>query len=367
MKNFKTVKTIFIAVLLIGTLFSCKDDDPTTPTAAESYQANIDNIATNVMVRTYTDLADKADELLTAAINLQGDVTDVNLDLAKAAWVATRSPWEQSEGFLYGPADVNGIDPAIDSWPVNVVDMQSLLDDTSGFPTITEAIIDAQTDGAKGFHLIEFLLWGINSNNTVADLSTRKLQYLVSACDNLKKKTAELRDSWIVTGDNYVANFTSTNGSGNFISESSKIEFIVDGLIGIATEVADTKIEEPLNGTDGGGVDPTVEESRFSNNSKIDFANNVRSIQNIYLGRFSGNDGDGLGLTQIVASKNSTLDTRFKQEIQDAIDAIDAIPGTFTNAIQNGRMAVKNAQTKVKTVQETLEATNGIKATLGNL
>lgn len=355
-----------MAVMLTAIVFSCKDDDD-DPVQTVSFQTNIDNIASNVIVRTYTDLADKADALFTTATNLQGDVSSINFDATKTAWVATRAPWEQSEGFLYGPADADGIDPAIDSWPVNVVDMQALLDDVTNFPNLTEAIIDAQTDGAKGFHLIEFLLWGIDGNNVVGDFTTRELEYLVAACENLKNKTVQLRDAWVSSGGNYVNNFTSTTGSGNFVSESSKLGFIVDGLIGIATEVADTKIEEPLNGTDGGGVDPTVEESRFSNNSKIDFANNVRSIQNVYLGRFNGDNGNGYSLTQIVASKNVALDTRFKQEIQDAIDAIDAIPGTFTDAIINNRTAVENAQAKVKTVQDTLEETDGIKATLGNL
>lgn len=366
MKNFKTLKTIFIAVLLTTIVFSCKDDDSDEPEII-SFQENINNIASNVIVRTYSDLGDRANDLFNIATNFKNDPTAANLNSTKDAWVATRSPWEQSEGFLYGPADENGIDPAIDSWPVNVVDMQALLDDTGSFPNITEAIIDAQTDGAKGFHLIEFLLWGIDGNNVVGDFTTRELEYLVAACENLKNKTGQLRDSWVSTGGNYENNFLSTTGTGNFISESSKLGFIVDGLIGIATEVADTKIEEPLNGSDGGGVDPTVEESRFSNNSKIDFANNIRSIQNVYLGRFSGNTGSDLSLTQIIASVDSNLDTRFKQEVQEAIDAVDAIPGTFTDAIINNRAAVENAQNKIKTVQETLEDASGIKATLGNL
>ena len=36
-------------------------------------------------------------------------------------------PWEQSEGFLFGPVETEGIDPGIDSWPVNMADLDAVL------------------------------------------------------------------------------------------------------------------------------------------------------------------------------------------------------------------------------------------------
>ena len=49
-----------------------------------------------------------------------------NRDRANA-WVAARVPWEQSEGFLFGPVDTFGYDPAMDSWPVNRTDLDAVL------------------------------------------------------------------------------------------------------------------------------------------------------------------------------------------------------------------------------------------------
>ncbi len=354
MKNYQSIKTIMWAVVITAALASCKGD-PVDPVVEADYSETLTNIANNVIVATYNDLANKSVDLLAEANDFQANVTASNLDNTKQAWRSARQPWESSEGFLIGPVDTKGIDPAIDSWPVNTVDMDNLLADVAGHPTITEAIVDNQVDEAKGFHLIEYLLWGIDGNKQVADFNPRELEYLVAACENLKSKTATLYSSWAPSGENYVANFLTAgpNSTGIYKSEKNALEDLVSGLILIADEVANGKIEVPLNGEDGGGVDPTQEESRFSHNSKIDFANNVRSISNIYNGKFLI---DGKGLADVVAEKNASLDAQFNSEIVAAINAIEGIPGTFSDAIVNSRSAVTNAQIKVRTVLETLES-----------
>lgn len=353
MKKIKLFKPVLMSIVLGAAVVSCSDDDTPAVEQQTTYKENITNIANNVIVETYSNLANKANDLFTEAKDFSNNTDASNLDEVKQAWRSTRSPWEQSEGFLFGPVDTQGIDPAIDSWPVNVVDMDALLADTQNFPTISEAVVDQQTNEAKGFHLIEYLLWGIDGNKQLGDFTTRELEYLVAACENLKNKTATLKDAWVSTSGNYVANFINAGTSGIYVSEKAALEDLVTGMITIADEVANGKIEVPLNGENGGGVDPTQEESRFSHNSKLDFANNVRSISNTYNGKFLT---DGKGLSEVVASKKTSLDTQFKAEIVAAIQAIEAISGTFSDAIVNNRSAVENAQVKVRTVQETLES-----------
>ena len=355
MKNLRIIRNTFIAFTLTATLVSCSDDDTPTPVVETSYKENITNIANNVIVETYSDLAGKANDLFTEASDFKNNTTASNLDEAKQAWRSTRAPWEQSEGFLFGPVDTGGIDPAIDSWPVNTNDMDALLADTANHPTITEAIVDQQINEAKGFHLIEYILWGVDGNKQAADFTTRELEYLVAACENLKNKTATLKEAWVSNGGNYVANFLNAGASGIYTSEKSALEDLVTGMIGIADEVANGKINTPLNGDPSTGTPagPEQEESRFSHNSKLDFANNVRSISNVYNGKFSI---DGKGISEVVANKDSSLDTQFKDELVAAIQAIEAISGTFSAALSSNRTAIETAQTKVRTVQETLES-----------
>lgn len=363
MKNFKTLlKYTFLLLLTFGVISCDEDDNDSDLEEGVSYLENLTNMAENVIVKTYEDLANKAEALHTEALNFQSNKSASTLDQVKQAWRSTREPWEQSEGFLFGPVHDLGIDPAIDSWPVNVVDMDALIDDTANHPTITESVIDTQVNEAKGFHLIEYLLWGIDGDKEVGDFTDREIEYLVAACENLKIKTTSLYTAWDSSGDNYVANFLNFGGSYKYASEKNALEDITSGMIAIADEVATGKIETPLNGDDGSGFDPTQEESRFSHNSKLDFSNNIKSISNTYNGTYNT---DGKGISDVIATLNASLDTQFKQELIDAIDAIDNITGTFTSAIENNRAEVENAQEKVSQVQETLQSK--IKPLISNL
>ena len=77
----------------------------------------LNDFANTVVLATYTDLDNKAGELLAAVKALAADTSQGNLEKAQQAWKATRTPWEQSEAFLFGPVDTQGLDPALDSWP----------------------------------------------------------------------------------------------------------------------------------------------------------------------------------------------------------------------------------------------------------
>ena len=118
-------------------------------------------------------------------------------------------------------------------------------------------------------------------------------------------------------------------------------------MIVIADEVANGKISDPFNERD-----TTLVESQFSFNSITDFQDNIRGIQNVYLGKFTA---DGQGLSDFVASQDTALDARFQTEVQTAIDAIGAIPDPFRDSISASRSTVQAAIDAVSKVQRTLE------------
>ena len=345
---------IFLSSIAVAALSftSCSDNDESTETVdpnADLYTEVLTDVSLDVITETYNSLYTNAGILETAVSNLTiGDETELNA--VKTAWQNTRAPWEESEGFLYGPVDTEGIDPAIDSWPVDVNAINNILNSGNA---ITSTLLESNNE-ARGFHTIEYFIWGLDGNKTAADLTTREIEYLTAATQNLKAQTEDLYFGWLATGDNFAFNFTNAGETGSiYTSQKGALQEIVEGLVIIADEVANGKIEEPLNGNNG-SAKPEAEESRFSNNSKLDFADNIRSIQNIYLGDFNGNNGNGI--TNVVDLTNATLDAQIKTAISDAITAIEAIPGTFTDAIENNRTAVQNAQTKVADLLTVLES-----------
>ena len=336
---------LVLSICLIGcSLTGCgndddDDDDVVVVSEDEAFDASttLDNFANKIILATYTDLDNKAGELLGAVQALGAATNAAHLQLAQSAWKAARIPWEQSEAFLFGPVDTQGLDPALDSWPVNKVDLDGVLGSDQ---ELTEASIDALEDTLKGFHTIEYLLFRDGGQRKAEDITPRELEYLVATTENLKAKTAQLANAWAPSGEDYsgeVANAGDT--STIYQSQKDAMQEMVNGMIVIADEVANGKISDPFN-----EKDTTLVESQFSFNSIADFQNNIRGIQNVYA-----------ELSGFVNGANADLDARFKTEVQTAIDTIGAIPNPFRDSITANRDAVQKAIDATSTVQQTLE------------
>lgn len=340
----------FIPTLLITLLFfaaGCGDDEGTvTPT--EDYSTIIENISDDVIISTYADLNVQAKQLLDALNTLKATPTSLNLEAARQAWRDAREPWELSEGFLYGPVDTKGLDPALDSWPVNQTDLDNVLASSND---LTVAYVDGLDGTLKGFHTIEYLLFGSNNDKLVGDFTARQFEYLSASGQSLKNTTAQLVGGWLPSEGNFVKNFKEA-GTGTaasvYPSQKAVLEEITNGLVTIADEVANGKINEPFS-----QQNVALEESRFSANSKADFADNIRSIQNIWLGTHL--NASGKGMSALIEPKNAALDAKVKTEIEAAISAIENIDGTFTSAIFNSPASVQAAQQAVRDLLTTLQ------------
>ncbi|HRK74259.1 MAG TPA: imelysin family protein [Rhodothermales bacterium] len=337
-------KPLFL-LFVLGLFTACDD---TTLNDNKDYTAVLENTVNNVFIRTYKDLDDKTANLVTALTTLENNRTASTLEAARGAWREARRPWEQSEGFLFGPVDQQGIDPSIDSWPVNEVDLNAVLTSPN---TLTKSYIDGLEGTLKGFHTIEFLLFGTSGNKAISEFNNRQFEYLRACAESLKGATAQLYHAWQPTGENFGQTVREAGKNGNtvYLSQKSALQEFVDGLITITDEVGNGKINDPLT-----NADITLEESRFSANSKADFADNIRSVSHIYNGGLN-NVASGISISDLVKARDAILDAKIKQQIADAIAAIEAIPGSFTVAIFQQKSAVQLAQTNVRDLQLTLE------------
>ena len=348
MKLYKVWTLLCCLLLASAFVVGCgSDEEVDEHDHSEAFDAGtmLDDFANTVVLATYTDLDDKAGELLAAVKALAADTSQANLEKAQEAWKATRTPWEQSEAFLFGPVDTQGLDPALDSWPVDHVNLQSVLDSDD---VLTVDFVSGLEDTQKGFHTIEFLLFRDGDQRKASDITERELEYLVSTTEDLKASTSQLQLAWAPEGENFSSTVAQAGvGSAVYPSQSAAVQEMINGMIVIADEVANGKISDPYNQSD-----TTLVESQFSFNSISDFQDNIRGIQNVYMGKFMT---DGQGLNDFVNSRDPDLDARFQQEVQAAIDAIGAIPDPFRDSITANRDAVQAAIDAVSKVQRTLE------------
>lgn len=338
-------KKIIISSILIVIASACKKNDNTNQDATinELKKTILSDIATKVCSASYEDMYTKAEKLRMAVNAFSATTTNENLNACKNAWKDLRSTWERSEAWLFGPIKANAIDPRIDTWPVNFKDLDGLLQ--NNYP-LTEAHVDNLDLALKGFHPIEYILWGIDGNKSVFSLTAREKEYLISLTQNLVKLSKEVRDTW---SNGYSQELASAgNGSNKFPTMQSAYLQIVDAMSSICEEVAGKKIKRPFD-----LQDPTQEESAFSKNSMTDFINNIQGVMDIYQGKFLE---DGKGIEDLMNQTNRSLDAEIKSKHTAAIFALQAIyPKSFGDAIMTDQSKLQHAIDKIDDLQRVLD------------
>jgi len=326
----------------------------------------------------YTDAVAKARVLRAAVDAFVADPTEAKLTAARTAWLEARPAYGQSEAFRFygGPIDDEDTGPEgrINAWPLDEAYIDAvegapgagIINATTEYPTLSEELLkslnerDSETNIATGYHAIEFLLWGQDRSVTgpgnrpatdfvdggTAPNAARRRQYLKLATDLLVKDLESVQAQWAPGADNY----------GKQFSAQEPQEAVLQVLTGLGS----------LSGAELSGERMTVaydnkdqedEHSCFSDNTKADLYNNALGIQNVYLGRYGTQDGKGLD--ELVAAVDSKLDEEMKQRLQASLDAIQAIPGPFDQAIlgadnTEGRQKVRAAIDALRAQTETL-------------
>lgn len=337
---------IFLGLLLIveSACHKNNNDNNEAVTASEIISAT----AENVNASTYTELATKTAALEAAIANFIDDASTTNLAQCKTLWKEARAAWEQSEGFLYGPVATENIDPRIDSWPVDFNAIENELSGTTDFSIETN--MDALDDALKGFHPIEYILWGEDGEKEPSDFTAREKEYLLGLAKNLKKLTNQLAEQWNTNVSNaFILHFTSPSTQNPFYqSHKAVCEQMVNGMIDICEEVATGKIGEPYH-----LQDPSLEESPYSSNSMVDFKNNIISIQNAYLGKYNV---DGKGLEELVRTYNLTLDAHIKTKINNALAALSTVTDPFGTALSTQQVQIQNSIDAIEELKDILES-----------
>ena len=336
-----------------------KDDPQPTPTPSEvtiqdaEYDAIINQYVDQVVLPTYNDLKAKNSALYQAVVDFGNAPSNDNFKAICDAWLAAREPWESSEAFLFGPVADYGLDPNMDSWPLDQEAIVKLLESqqwnemewTGDYDEDDDAIAAAQN--VRGFHTLEFLAFRDGKARTLTDQATDDeaanavyndgnatawAQYMRNTAQLLVDDVTTLCDAW---NNGYADKFKSHDG-GDFTSGLSCIEQLIDGCIDIAGEVGQAKIGDPYDLYVSGKTNEALYavESWYSWHSRDDYTNNIYSIRNAYYGSRDGIVNKN-SLSALVAKYNAELDADVKAAITDAANAIQAIPQPFRNNINS--------------------------------
>jgi len=137
----------------------------------EVLQNIVNNYVDNVVVPTYRNLKKKNAELLAAINAFVANPSNEGFYACSLAWLAARPPWETSEAFLFGPVATFGLDPNMDSWPLDQDAIVSIMKSQKWSDLEwAEGDDDAKVESAqnvRGFHTLEFLIFKDGNPRTI--------------------------------------------------------------------------------------------------------------------------------------------------------------------------------------------------------
>lgn len=342
---------------------STSSNSPPSPSAvASSPIANngklnsqiVSDFADKVVIPTNQLFSQRAKELSSTIDVFVKSPSDRTLKAAQDAWIAARAAWEQSESFTFGPADSLGYDGALDTWPVNETDLQAVLNSQDKF---TPEYVGKLKDTEKGFHVIEYLLFGKDRTKKAANFKPRELEYIQALGTDFSKVADDLLASWSkgIEGKPAYREVIATAGESSnsaYPTLEAGAQEMVQGTIDSLDEVANEKLGKPFD-----TKDLKLFESRFSLNTLKDLKSNVKGAQNVYLGSFPDANTTGFSLSNYVTSVNPDLDAKVKSEFQASLEALEKIPDPIERAIAdpNATENIKAAREKIQSLRDLLE------------
>ncbi|MDZ4758643.1 MAG: imelysin family protein [Bacteroidota bacterium] len=334
-----TLYAIFISV-------SCnKKPVVTEPDVNKVTSSILNDFPTHIAEPILLDLSNKANDLKNAIQTFVITSTDANLLAAQQSWYGTRQIWEQSESFLFGPVADKGLDPSIDDWPISYTEIDSVLKSSNVF---SATYIQGLNTTLKGFHPIEYMLFGFGGNRKANELTSREKDYLLALAENLKLVTTQMYTEWQAQGSNFSLQVKSAGTvNSKYKTRKEALLEIANAMIGIIGEVGEAKIGEPYT-----AMDSMLEESPFSGNSWKDFAMNIKGAKNVYLCNYSGN---GSGLHALTELYNKSLDLKITQKMDAAYSNLNAYSTKFGKAIYNERPAVESTVQLLADLKNILE------------
>ena len=317
------------------------------------------------VLETYADIAQaKYEDSLTTARRLQTAVDALvaspsaeTLQAARAAWLAARVPYQQTEVYRFGNAIVDDWEGKVNAWPLdeglidyvdasyggatdeneyavlNVIANPSftLSGETVDASAITPALLEeelheadeVESNVATGYHAIEFLLWGQDLNGhdhgagnrpwtdfAEGDGCTngncdRRGAYLDAATDLLVSDLEWMAAQWQEGGDARTA-VTANADAG--------IATILTGMgsLSYGEQAGERmKLGVMLN-------DPEEEHDCFSDNTHNSHFYDALGIQNVYLGSYTRIDGtvvSGPSLSSLVAEADAGVDSELTAKL----------------------------------------------------
>jgi len=353
--------SLFLAASLLASCSSIPESpEPVDPAAIiDTYVA--------IARASYEDSLIAAQDLQRAVNRLLDNPSENGLQAARAAWLAARVPYQQTEAYRFGNAVVDEWEGRVNAWPLD----EGLIDYTAtsygtesdfnyfySANVIANEILDAggvvvdaavitpqllaeelhQLDGveanvATGYHAIEFLLWGQDLNGTSSGAGVRPwTDYSLTACTNGHcDRRRDYLSAAVTLLVNDLEEMVQNWQAGGAAYEDLMSKGVEGGLATMLTGMGSLAYGELAGERIRLGLllnDPEEEHDCFSDNTHNSHFYDARGIRNVFLGeyrRVSGEDVTGPSLEDLVRQQAPGVHAEMMARLEETEFAMTAM------------------------------------------
>lgn len=357
------ITTVLTSSALALSVVACGGDDDSGVPSLPASAPDVVSTYADIVHASYQDSLSSAqamDAALNAFVNAPSATTHT---AAQVAWRASRVPYLQTEVYRFydGPIDNadDGPEGLLNAWPLDESYIDYVQDDEgAGMINDPATTIDAntlvsnnergfETNISTGYHAIEFLLWGQDFNDDgpgerpftdyvtgaegTAQNQARRAQYLTTASDLLIEHLEQLVEAWAPNAQNYRAELED---------EAPEVALgrIMSGMIILSGfETGGERLQAALDARD-----QEEEHSCFSDNTHVDMIEDVRGVQNVWLGRYRQLDDtmeSGPSLRDLIAAEDSALAGEITEQLEHSLEHAEDLQVPFDQEIRAGNVA----------------------------
>jgi putative iron-regulated protein len=310
----------------------------------------------------YAESARTAAALELAVQALVAHPSQDKLDDARNAWITARKVYGLSEALRYCDGPIETVEPALNSWPIDEAYIDAvvgrpdsgIINDPKRYPQIGEAVLlianerGGETNVSVGWHAIEFLLWGQDTDpagpghRPFTDFvpgsgrnSARRCDYLAVVTHLVVQQLGDLAAAWAPDTDDYRRTFEKDG-------DAALHKMLTGAIVLTAFELHGERLAVAY-----ATQDQEQEHSCFSDTTLNDLEADQDGITTIFTGE-RDDKRFGPGLLAYLRAVDAAIADDLQAKLARTRAALHAIPRPFDQAILGaddapGRKAIRAA------------------------
>jgi len=336
--------TLGLVSLVLILLTACKEPNKVDK-ADFNRGAMLENFSNNHIIPLYSTSFTQISSLKNSIATFTSTPDLTNLQALQNQFKIAYTSWQAIEVYEFGPAADVVLRSSLNSFPADTVRIKS------NVSVGTYDLNVASNLRAKGFAALDFLLFGVGSNNSnIIDMyttdidATKRKSYLNDVIQNMYDRLSNVNGTW---NSGYATTFVNNSGT----DLGSSVSLLVNNMSMSLETVRRERIGNPLGYVglvSTGTITPQYLEAYYSNYSKELILENLQKTKELYTG------GTGIGFDdylQHIGAKyenGNALADEITNQFDIAIAAVQAVNPNVKQALTSDVTKVETSFLEVK-------------------